>query len=97
MDFHSDNELIDAFPAVWPEIVELIGSADDCQLLPDTEDQGRTSICQVQYSAGTWLGAVALNCGGIIAGSGWFRILGAGYGGLPGLGEINQLSIDPAD
>jgi hypothetical protein len=42
------------------------------------------------------LGAVALNCGGLLIDHGWLRILGGGGRGLPDLATVNGLG-DPAN
>lgn len=50
---------------------------------------------RLQVSTGSALGALALNCGGLLVDDGWLRILGGGGDGLPDLATENGLT-DPS-
>lgn len=63
-------------------------------MLPVEPAQGLRTLYSLQVSAGSFLGALALNCGGILADHGWFRIYGGGSLGLPDLATANHLA-DP--
>jgi hypothetical protein len=79
------------------------------EVLPGDPALGRATLLQLQTTARSWLGGMALNCGGVVLDSGWLRIYGsAGAGastGLPGgvtdlpsLAEVNEFPerVDPA-
>jgi hypothetical protein len=48
---------------------------------------------QLQVTARSTLGALALNCGGLVLDGGWVRVFGGGspvHGGLPSLARVNR-------
>lgn len=63
-------------------------------MLPVAPEQGLQTLYKLQVSAASFLGALALNCGGILADHGWFRIYGGGSPGLPGLASADHMT-DP--
>lgn len=75
----------------WPAILELVRAAPGAYALAVSRDQGLRTLEALQVTARSALGALALNCGGIIAGHGWFRLLGGGGDGLPSLATANGL------
>jgi hypothetical protein len=89
-------ELADVANPAWPEVIDAVeAAAGDRQILPVDEAQGRRTLHQLQVSAGSWLGAMALNCGGVLVDHGWLRLLGGGHGGLADLASMNGLG-DPS-
>lgn len=63
----------------------------DVTVLPVGGSNGRKVLYRLQVTARSTLGAIALNCGGLILEHGWLRILGAGAPGLEDLATANQL------
>lgn len=74
----------------WPEIVQM-AQEGDAEILPVDPVRGRDVLGRLQVTAQSYLGAMALNCGGIIADHGWFRLYGGGNELLPDLASINGL------
>lgn len=67
------------------------------RVLPACVDEGRRSLRQMQVSARSMLGALALNTGGLLVDDGWVRVFGGGSGpdgGLPSLAQINRFPSD---
>lgn len=48
----------------------------------------------LQVTASSYLGALALHTGGVLADHGWFRLLGGGSSDLPDLASVNALLPD---
>ncbi|MET8965106.1 DUF2625 family protein [Streptomyces sp. NPDC004074] len=97
------DELINVDDPAWPLLLQELAGADaSVAVLPADAGVGRASLLQLQVSARSNLGAVVLNCGGLLVDGGWLRVFGspsaAGLEGLPGLVEINRmpLTLDPA-
>ncbi|WP_406118827.1 DUF2625 domain-containing protein [Streptomyces sp. NBC_00989] len=96
------NELINVDDPAWPLLLqELPGTDVPVEVVPGDAGIGRASLLQLQVSARSNLGGIALNCGGLLVDSGWLRIFGSPSGadteGLPGLAEINAMppAFDP--
>ncbi|MEU2129689.1 DUF2625 family protein [Streptomyces sp. NPDC018352] len=97
------DELINVEDPAWPLFLqELSGTDVPVEVLPGDGEIGRASLLQLQVSARSNLGGIALNCGGLLVDSGWLRIFGspsgAGPEGLPSLAETNAMpaTFDPA-
>ncbi|MFD8289023.1 DUF2625 domain-containing protein [Streptomyces lavendulae] len=94
------NELIDVEDPAWPLLLqELSGTDVAVEVLPGDPVAGRAALLQLQVSARSNLGGIALNCGGLLVDGGWLRIFGSPSGdGLPGLAEVNAMpsAFDPA-
>jgi len=77
----------------WPDLTDvLLRSFAAPRILPVRRDQARASLLQLDVAASSALGAIALNCGGILLYDGWLRIFGGSScpeEGLPGIGQIN--------
>jgi hypothetical protein len=87
------EELIDVEPS-WPMVVDqFAGSFTTAEILPADSAQARNTLLQLQVTVRSPLGAIALNCGGILVHDGFLRIFGgsnpAGPDGLPSMAEIN--------
>jgi hypothetical protein len=59
-------------------------------------DQGLSVLHRLQVTARSALGALALNCGGVVVDNGWLRILGGGSDGLADLATANNLASPSA-
>lgn len=94
MSIREIDELIEVDSPAWPEILELAQAAG-ATVLPIDPELGRLSLWRLQVTARSYLGAMALNCGGIVADHGWFRLYGGG-GQLPDLAAFNGL-LDPVN
>lgn len=94
MSIRSAQELAEVTDPAWPLIVELLDESD-ATVLPLVPDAGLATLHRLQVTAHSFLGAMALNSGGIIADHGWFRLYGGGAAGLPDLASINGLG-DPS-
>ncbi|MFC9757922.1 DUF2625 domain-containing protein [Streptomyces sp. NPDC056921] len=97
------DELINVEDPAWPLLLqELSGTDVPVEVLPGDGEIGRASLLQLQVSARSNLGGIALNCGGLLVDSGWLRIFGSPSGarpeGLPSLAETNAMpaTFDPA-
>jgi hypothetical protein len=72
-------ELRDVPDPAWPQIESLIVAAGDrVRPLPVDPDEAAATLVQLQVTARSALGAVALNTGGILIDHGWLRVLGGG-------------------
>ncbi|MFD4527648.1 DUF2625 family protein [Streptomyces sp. NPDC058470] len=98
------TELTDVEEPAWPLLSAKLANTSSVSLevLPVDPAQGRGTLLQLQVTARSWLGALALNCGGVVLDSGWLRIYGSPGdetpAGPPGLAEINDFParFDPA-
>ncbi|MFI5732152.1 DUF2625 family protein [Kribbella sp. NPDC051587] len=96
-DARSVSELVEVAEPAWPGLAELIaGAALPVTVLPVSAEQGREVLYRLQVTARSPLGALALNCGGLLIDHGWLRVLGGGGNGLPDLATANSLN-DPED
>jgi hypothetical protein len=86
------TELADVVDPAWPSIAAAaLAAGDAVQVLPVDPSAGLTTLHRLQVSAASVLGALALNCGGVVVDHGWLRILGGGAEGLPSLAAANGL------
>ncbi|MFG2427050.1 DUF2625 family protein [Streptomyces sp. NPDC048590] len=96
------DELVRVDDPAWPVLQEMLESgAVPVQVLPADAGEGRRSLLQMQVSARSMLGALALNTGGLLLDDGWVRVFGGGpgpEGGLPSLAQVNGFppDVDPA-
>jgi hypothetical protein len=88
-----DLDPLDDGGATWPALTDvLLRSFAAPRILPVLRDQARAGLLQLEVAAGSSLGAVALNSGGILLYDGWLRIFGGSpcpEVGLPSIGQIN--------
>ncbi|WBO67817.1 DUF2625 family protein [Streptomyces camelliae] len=92
------DELTQVADPAWPELRRAFAdSAVPVQVLPADADEGRRCLTQLQVTARSTLGALALHCGGLVLDDGWVRVYGAGSAadGMPGLGRVNGFPADP--
>ncbi|MFJ1886980.1 DUF2625 family protein [Streptomyces sp. NPDC088137] len=73
------DELVNVDDPAWPELREMLsaGSAP-VQVLSADVDEGRRCLLQMQVTARSMLGALALNTGGLLVDNGWVRVFGGG-------------------
>ncbi|MEU9291034.1 DUF2625 family protein [Streptomyces sp. NPDC048275] len=96
------TELSDVEEPAWPLVSQAISTSRvSMEVLPVDPAQGHSTLLQLRLTERSWLGAFALNCGGVLLDSGWLRIYGSpavGPPGLPSLAEVNRLParFDPA-
>ncbi|WP_328923629.1 DUF2625 domain-containing protein [Streptomyces sp. NBC_00190] len=92
------DELINVDDPAWPELQGMVGASSvPVQVLPGDIDEGRRCLLQLQVSARSMLGALALNTGGLLVDNGWVRVFGGGSGSgsvadgrLPSLAQVNR-------
>ncbi|WP_404386461.1 DUF2625 domain-containing protein [Knoellia locipacati] len=93
----SVEQLVDVDSPTWPQLVEATKStATTVEVLPVTREQGERTLHRLQVTTHSALGALALECGGLLVDHGWLRILGGGHDGIPDLATANGLD-DPSD
>ncbi|MDT0327395.1 DUF2625 family protein [Nocardiopsis lambiniae] len=87
------SELVEVERPGWPVVIEHLERARlPVRALPGDPDRGRTCLHRLQITARSFLGAMALESGGLLVDDGWLRVYGGGGPELPGLGEVNDLS-----
>ncbi|MDO3410865.1 DUF2625 family protein [Saccharibacillus sp. CPCC 101409] len=81
----------------WPPLLEAIASAsNDVTVLKRDRARAEETLVGLQMSRRTTLGAVALECGGILIDRGWLRILGSGHPQIAGdIRSWNGLGPNP--
>jgi hypothetical protein len=84
------QELATVDDPAWPILIET--ATDGVEIIPIDRAQGLKVLERLQVTARSGLGALALNCGGIVADRGWFRLFGGGSEFLPDLASINGLA-----
>ncbi|MCC9310793.1 DUF2625 domain-containing protein [Kitasatospora sp. RB6PN24] len=96
------DELVNVDGPAWPELQRAVAaSAVPVRVLPADPVEGARSLLQMQVTARSVLGGLALNTGGLVLDDGWVRVFGGGSradGGLPSLAQVNGFpgSFDPA-
>ncbi|MCC2316091.1 DUF2625 family protein [Cellulomonas xiejunii] len=92
MTLRSGAELADVAEPAWPLIADAVDTAVvPVRVIRVSRDRGLRELRRLQVSAASVLGALALNCGGLVLDGGWVRILGAGAEHLPSLADANGL------
>jgi hypothetical protein len=71
-------ELRDVAEPAWPLIEAAITGATAASVLPVVPAQGEQTLVDLQVTAGSALGALALHTGGVFVDHEWLRILGGG-------------------
>ena len=96
MKVRSALELADVADPAWPLIRSWIDASAAPVRVIEADTRDRTSVLhRLQVTASSVLGALAFNCGGLVADHGWFKILGGGGHGLPDLATANGLQVNP--
>ncbi|WP_202868037.1 DUF2625 family protein [Kribbella sindirgiensis] len=87
--------LADVDDPAWTVLQDALAqAARPATVLPVDPAAGRDVLFRLQVTARSMLGALAVNCGGLVIDEGWLRILGGGGSGLPDLATANDL-VDP--
>jgi Protein of unknown function DUF2625 len=90
----SAEELAEVADPAWPGLLELIGRAQvPVAVLPAAREAGLDVLFRLQVTARSTLGALALNCGGLLVDHGWVRVLGGGTSRLPDLATASGLGL----
>jgi hypothetical protein len=92
-------ELTDVEDPAWVDVAGLIAASPvPVEVLPADRPRCEASLYQLQVSARSTLGAVALNTGGLLVDHGWLRVYGGcGMpGGMPGITEVNEFHDEQA-
>lgn len=85
-----------AAASAWPEIRHLIETATSAvRLLPADPARRDEALEALQVTTGSYLGALAGECGGLLVDNGWLRVLAAGTPDLPGLHQATALGSAP--
>jgi hypothetical protein len=88
------EELIYEDESAWPMIKEWISEAQNqVEFLTNNRVEGEKTILQLRVTNKSTMGAIALECGGILVDNGWLRILGSGNERISG----NMLSWNNLD
>ncbi|MER6346506.1 DUF2625 family protein [Streptomyces sp. NPDC001595] len=93
------DELVNVDDPAWPELREMLAAGSvSVQVLPADVEEGRRCLLQMQVTARSVLGALALNTGGLVVDDGWVRVFGGGRSvagaGLPSLAQVNRFPAD---
>ncbi|MFJ5779550.1 DUF2625 family protein [Streptomyces sp. NPDC093094] len=92
------DELVHVEDPAWPELREMLSASPvPVRMLPADVDEGRRCLLQMQVTARSALGALALNTGGLLVDNGWVRVFGGGSvtgAGLPSLAQVNRFPAD---
>jgi hypothetical protein len=88
------TELTDVEEPAWPLLSEVLSTSPvSLEVIPVDPAEGRATLLQLQVTARSWLGALALNCGGVLLDSGWLRIYGSPGAdtstGMPSIARVN--------
>ena len=87
------ESLIAVDEPAWPHLQKPLAESD-AVVLPIDSERGRRSLWELQVSAASTMGAVALHTGGIVIDHGWIRLYGGGSEHLPSIAEANGLGGD---
>ncbi|GAA2770063.1 hypothetical protein XF35_41210 [Streptomyces platensis subsp. clarensis] len=94
------DELVNVEDPAWPELQgALRASSVPVHVLPGDPSESRRCLLQMQVTARSALGALALHTGGLLVDNGWLRVFGGGSGSveggrLPSLAQVNRFPTD---
>lgn len=93
------SELIYKEENAWPMIEEWLAKAENhVEVLPNNRVEGEEALLKLQITNRSTMGAIALECGGILIDDGWLRILGSGNenisGNLLSWNNIDKIKIE---
>ncbi|MBB2946494.1 hypothetical protein FB565_006262 [Actinoplanes lutulentus] len=90
----SDLNLVKDDQTSWPALVDVLSQSFAApRILPADHEKAQACLTQLQVTASSPLGAIALNSGGILLYDGWLRIYGGSPGpdvSLPSIGQVND-------
>lgn len=90
------EELTDVPDPAWEAIRYLADQNPSTTVVDSNPKQNHEVLWRLQVTARSFLGAMALNSGGVLADHGWFRLLGGGSPHLADLAAANGLG-EPKD
>ena len=93
------SELTAVADPAWPHLAEMIaGSPVDVQVLEADPAECAATLLQLQVTTRSWLGAMTMSTGGLVADHGWLRVYGGSRApsGLPGLAQVNEFPTQQA-
>lgn len=86
------DQLTQADDPAWQELLQLIAEAPaPVHVLDADPDAARRVVHVLQVRSSSFLGAMALHTGALVADHGWFRLLGCGAPHLRDLASANHL------
>ncbi|MEW2703419.1 DUF2625 domain-containing protein [Streptomyces koyangensis] len=92
------DELVQVEEPAWPELRKMVADGSvPVQVLPADAGEGRRCLLQMQVTARSVLGALALHTGGLLVDDGWVRVFGGGPGAATGLPSLAQVNRFPAE
>ncbi|NGZ75670.1 DUF2625 family protein [Saccharibacillus alkalitolerans] len=85
--------------SAWPELSEALRTAkNEVRVLDRDRQRAEETLVGMQTSDRTTLGAVVLNCGGLLIDRGWLRVLGSGGEEIAGdIRSWNGLGPEPLE
>ncbi|TDC38973.1 DUF2625 family protein [Micromonospora sp. 15K316] len=70
--------------STWHEVSAAVAEAPyPVEVLPADPRRAASCLAALGITAGSWLGGVVANSGGLLVDHGWLRVLGGGHGLLP--------------
>src|SRR5688500_10736024 len=85
-------ELRDVHEPAWPALQAAISQAGSRVVMrPVDAAAGGECLYRLQVTARSALGALALNCGGLLVDHGWLRVYAGGSDRFPDLASVNGL------
>ena len=85
-----------AAASAWPEIWHLIETATTTVRVLSADLARRDEVLEaLQVTTGSYLGALAGECGALLVDNGWLRVLAAGTPALPGLHQATSIDGAP--
>lgn len=95
-EWRSADQLRATAAPAWPEIQHLIETATTTVRLLSADRARRDEALEaLQVTTGSYLGALAGECGGLLVDNGWLRVLAAGTPALPGLHQATSIDGAP--
>ena len=85
------EELLNVPDPAWDKVRHLVGQNPSATVVDGDSERGARALWRLQVSASSYLGALAVHTGGILADDGWFRLLGGGSPHLADLATANEL------
>ncbi len=74
------SDLINMVDPAWPLVQGWITEArNEVKVLPADREQGEEVLLYLQVTTRSPMGAMALECGGMLIDHGWLRVLGSGH------------------
>ncbi|WP_284044122.1 DUF2625 family protein [Actinoplanes sp. M2I2] len=90
-------DVVEDDQASWLALTDVLSRSFAApRILPADHEKALASLRQLQVTATSPLGAIALNSGGILLYDGWLRIFGGSpcpEEGLPSIGQINNFPV----